>query len=304
MNKFLNLILISAILSLTGCFQITTTVNIKTDGSGEIIESVKVAAGTPALLEGMIEGTFKELLGDTTATLPTTKSETESAGLIPEQNVNYDSLNYLLAGKTKYPGATFKTIEKKTEDGFDVVNTIYSFKSINDIDLSEALDSDNASANEFAKAFVFNYSKENKTLNIKSNVADLIKEDAKKKKAERATEEPAPAEDDTTKTAEPQPDMNDQFAKQMMAMMFKDMRMNFVLKFEGGIESSNALFTKDNEVTLIDLQFGKMIENEKFLNAATNKDKYEDDPMAALQVMKDIEGFQMDFQPKITIKLK
>jgi hypothetical protein len=56
---------------------------------------------------------------------------------------------------------------------------------------------------------------------------------------------------------------NDPGAAEMMKVMFKDMSISIAILVEGRIIKTNATYQDKSRITLVDMDFGKIFENEK-----------------------------------------
>ena len=91
----------------------------------------------------------------------------------------------------------------------------------------------------------------------------------------------------------------------MMKPMFAGMRMAIKIKGGSGIASSDATNLSGDTVTIMDIQFDKIMENPevfgKFMQTADDKDM---SPAKAAATFKGVDGIKVEGKEKITIKLK
>lgn len=91
----------------------------------------------------------------------------------------------------------------------------------------------------------------------------------------------------------------------MMKPMFAGMRMAVRIKGSGGIASSDASNFSDDTVTIMDIQFDKIMEKPevfgKFMQTADDKDMT---PAKAAETFKGVDGIKVEGKEKLTIKLK
>ena len=91
----------------------------------------------------------------------------------------------------------------------------------------------------------------------------------------------------------------------MMAQMmkvFEGMRIAFSVEVEGTILETNAMHREGSRVTLIDIDFGKLIEMpERFKKIGQAQPKTLEE---AKLLMKDIPGIKVDFNDEIIITFK
>jgi hypothetical protein len=91
----------------------------------------------------------------------------------------------------------------------------------------------------------------------------------------------------------------------MMKPMFAGMRMAIQIKGANGIASSDATNLSGDTVTIMDIQFDKIMEKPevfgKFMETADDKDM---SPAKAAEAFKGVDGIKVEGKEKITIKLK
>jgi len=85
----------------------------------------------------------------------------------------------------------------------------------------------------------------------------------------------------------------------MMGMFFKDMKMRIVIDVQGQIVKTNATHREGSEITLMELDFGKIMENpEKFQQLSRAKPK----TMAeTAEMVRDIPGIKVDMNEQMEI---
>ena len=80
------------------------------------------------------------------------------------------------------------------------------------------------------------------------------------------------------------------------------MKISLKLVADGGISESNATYTKGDTVTLMDVNFGKLMENADVMKKLAKADPK--DISAAMVVLKGIDGVNVEPQQTVTVKLK
>lgn len=97
----------------------------------------------------------------------------------------------------------------------------------------------------------------------------------------------------------------DQMAEQMMPMMaqmFKDMRVSFVVDVQGAIVKTKAVNRQRQRVTLMDIEFGKILADPaKFKAMEELKDLTSPEAKALLKTIPDVKG-QMENPVRISFK--
>lgn len=84
--------------------------------------------------------------------------------------------------------------------------------------------------------------------------------------------------------------------------MMADMRMSLSLEFPGGIAETNAEHQEGNKVTIMDIDFGKlMTQQDKFKEFMKGQPET---PAQAKEMLKGVEGVKIETAEKLTVKLK
>lgn len=173
-------------------------------------------------------------------------------------------------------GVTLKEVKKLDKGGKKGLITVYEFKDINQLKyvFGSSLGDDDGGED-----------KEPLDISYKNGVLTI------NNKYEKAKEGEQPAK----------PEMSDQqlaMAQQMMG----EMRMALKLEFPGGIAETNALHQDGNKVTMMDIDFGKLIAQEgKFKEFMKAKPE---SPAQAAQLLKGVDGVKIETAEKLTVKLK
>jgi len=85
-----------------------------------------------------------------------------------------------------------------------------------------------------------------------------------------------------------------------MKEMFKDMKVNIVLEVEGTIVSTNATHREGSKITLMEVDFGKLMENEEALKKVNQLEPKNADE--ARKLLKDIPGIKVEFNPELRVE--
>jgi hypothetical protein len=108
---------------------------------------------------------------------------------------------------------------------------------------------------------------------------------------------------DAVNPAEPQKKPEpDPGAAEMMKVLFKDMSIRVAVQVVGTIVKTNATYQNKSMITLVDMEFGKIFENEKAfekLNAAQPKTVEE---MKVL--VKDIKGLKIEMNNPVMVQFR
>jgi tetratricopeptide (TPR) repeat protein len=85
-----------------------------------------------------------------------------------------------------------------------------------------------------------------------------------------------------------------------MKDMFKDMKVNIALEVEGNITSTNATHREGSKITLMEVDFGKLLENEEALKKINQLEPRNADE--ARKLLKDVPGIKVEFNPQLRVE--
>lgn len=269
---------VAAVLSLTSCFQSETTVHLNKDGSGTLVEESLLGAQMIAMMDQMAAGFGG---GDGAAKQDPVKD------MMSEEKAKKRAAEI---GE----GVTFDKAERVEKNGAKGARITYKFKDINKIKVSTGDGMKNASpmgdmpGQEEAKKeepIRFTYTDGSLTVKLPRPKADPAKEGEEKPAAEN----------------QEMPDLNGPEGQQMK-QMFADMKMSLKLVVEPGITETTASHKDGNTITLMEMNFGKLIENAEGFKKLQSIDQK--DPAAAMEALKGIDGVKVETKEEITVKVK
>lgn len=251
---------------LTGCFQSAVGLHIKPDGSGTLDQVFSMSAEALAQAKQMQGGSGGE--GAPSQKLPT----------------EIDEAKLKAAAAKLGEGVTFVSAKKLALPSREGFVATYAFTDITKLKVTSGPDMGEQAGGgmpggEKEEPVTFEFTK--------GSPCELIIHTPVKKKAE-AKEQP-----------------NDAMAEQMMPMMaqmFKDMRVSFVVDVQGTIVKTNAANREDNRVTLMDVEFGKVLADPaKFKAMAKLGDPTTPEAKALL---KTIPGVKVETENPVRISFK
>ena len=258
-------------LFLTGCLQVSTTVNLNKDGSGTIEEIF--------VMKTEVINMMKEFA------MAFDSAKTEEFNMFNEKELIDKAINY---GE----GVEYVSGEKITMDNYEGFKAIYSFKDINKLKLNPSPEDkipygaelgeveEEKSAEDLLK---FNFKKGNPS-SLVINFPKPLLEDKPE------TEETTEFEDST---------MNEQ-AEQKMIEMFDGMKMALYFNFKDGIDETDASFVDSSKVTLMEIDFSEIIKNKEVFK------KFQGAKPETMEEFKevvgDVEGIKIEFKEQVTIK--
>jgi len=263
---FISLASAISALVLSSCFQHEMTITLNKDGSGTLVEESRMSGAMLAML-----GQFAAGLGDEEGA-----AQDPTADLLSEENANERA-------KQLGEGVTVAKIEPVEVGDAKGARVTYAFKDINQlkVDLGSgmnSLPSGDAAEEEEKKENPIDLNYQDGKLTVKM---------PKPEKPEDAQEVEAP----------------DEQAMEMMKQMFTDMKMSIKLVIAPGIEDTNASHRDGDTITLMEMDFGKLIEDpENFKKLAATQN--EDDPAVMMEALKDVDGVKIETQPEFTVSVK
>jgi len=255
-----------ALLGLNSCLQNESTLTLKKDGSGTIVEETVMGAQIVAMMGAMgaeagagAEDPFKEL---------------------------YDEKKYQAGAAGYGPGVEYVGLEKVARDGGKGVKVTYKFADINKVKFSPGGSLKEMGAGAGAEGEGAEAAAQDEPVTFAYSGGKLTIKFPDPKKGEAQAE--APDEEDADAAA-------------AMAMM-KDMRIAARLVIEPGIEATNASHVKDNTITLMDVRVGELLGNEGGMKIMK---KLETDDRAALaEAVKGMKGIELETQKEVSVELK
>ena len=253
-------------LVLPSCLQSETTIHLKKDGSGTLVEQTTLGAQMMAMLEQM-----SAIGGD--------KDKDPLTDMFSEEKAKAKAA-------TLGAGVTFEKVEPLDLKGNKGARTTYRFADINKLKIStgDAIKNispmaDQAPAADMQKPVAFAYTDGTLTVTLP---------------------EPEKPAADAAKPAEV-PEENPQM-EAMMKQMLGDMTLSVKLVIEPGISETNATYTAANTITLVDVEMAKLLEKPDALKKLSSAPK--DNPVAALEFLKGLDGVKMETKKVITVKVK
>lgn len=277
--KFPLILIASAIslLLLSSCFQHQTTITLNKDGTGTVVEETQLGEQMLGMIQQFAAGFGGE--GDAAKApdpLAEMLSEEKAKKRATElgEGVTYEKSEPIAGKATKGAKITyrFKDINKLQVKSGDGVKSMAPDQGAQELD-------DAANAEEPIR-FSYNEGK----LTVKMPKPKAV------------------ANDLPPGAAAENPEMDDPQAMEMMKQVFADMKMGIKLVIEPGIAETTASHPEGNTITLMEMNFAKLIENPENMKKIASLD--EKDPAAAMAAFKGIDGVKFEEKPEITVELK
>jgi hypothetical protein len=298
-------------LLLFGCLNMKTTVKLNKDGSGQIeqiflINSSIASMMNPAAKTGESEE-YKDA-EDGTATEGTDEAIETDEEYSPEEGDAIDEdatepgapetpdIMSQLMDKEKLEqnakemgeGVTLTSSEPFEEGGFSGYKAIYSFKDINKLKINQnpgdlmPKDAGTSASGEEKEYITFAF-KKGAPAALTINMPDP--EAAKDKKKE-------PAKD---------AEMDEQTIN-MMKEIYKDMKITMEVAVQGTITDSNAQYKKAGTITLLNLDFNKILADKTTFNTLMKSQANSLEEMKVL--VKKVKGLEVELQKTVNVKFK
>lgn len=258
------LILSTALFS--GCIRVDTKVKLNKDGSGTIEEKV--------LMSELVIQMMNQFMNS----MPDSSGEKEQFSLFKEDDLKNKVSNY---------GKDVKYISGKEikQNGWEGYQAVYSFEDINtltmDANPNSKVDMDDGDSGAEDDYYTFKFKP--------GNVAELIINRPEKDDFDEGEDESN--ENDSNGDNQ----LNDNILK-----MMDGMRVKISLEPQGKIVNTNASYVDGSEVTLLDIDFGKLIKNKKKLNML--KENPPKNIKEMKELVKDIPGMKIEMQKPVSIK--
>jgi hypothetical protein len=286
-KRFIHIVAsVAALSTLSSCLQNEVTVHLKSNGSGTVVEETILGAQMSAMLGGMggmmsPDGQAAKNPIDEMASKEKAKEKAAEMG----------------------EGVTVQKIEKIDKDGKKGVRVTYAFEDINKLKLSlnsgakamEGMGDDmpgkKAEKVEKDEGDPVRFKYEDGTLTI------LVPHADKDAAAKAKKPEGAPAAADVAKEMKKDPQ-----AEAMMKAVFADMKMAVRVVVEPGIKKSDATYVDDKTITLMEMNFGEIMQDEKGMKKLDELEGKSPEEVAEL--LKGIKGVKIETKEKIEVKMK
>jgi len=260
-----------------GCISFTTNINIHPDGTGTIVQTTTVSPEIADQMKQMMAG-----------------FASDSADKQKKPKELFSVEDAKAAAATMGESVTFVQADKiKTHKAVGIRAT-YRFKDITKVRIGQTASGpgqNSASKKESDQiTFSLTASGNHKVLTA---VFPKPKKPAASQQTKEATKETTP--EGGKATSEP-----DEKAVVQMKEMLKGMRIATQVTVDGKLIKTSSPYVEKNTVTLMDIQFDKMLDNQKALTelAKTQKGTFED----AKKVLRSLKGIKVNLEPEITIE--
>lgn len=276
--RFLCALIVS--LFLFGCFQTDTVIRLKADGSGVIEETFMLSSDLLASFQELSKGFVDD------------DQNIKNEAAKEKQDPIQEMIKEARSREDKYgPGVKFVSAVPLKTETMGGYKAIYAFKDINTLKVNQnpAKKSEKSAGGEEIPAKEENISFRFIKGPVSTLTVTMPKDDEKKKP-------PVEKKEASDKS------LTDPQAVEQMKLLLKDMGFRIALEIEGTIIKTNATYQKKSEITIVDLQFGKLIGDQKNLEkimAAQPKTVEE-----AKELAKGIEGLKIEMTNPLVVEFK
>lgn len=256
---------------LTSCFQHEITIRVKADGSGTLTEETRIGAEVLKQMEEMAA----QFGGDAGKNDPV-------AGMLSEEKCK-------ARASELGEGVEFVKVEKVESNGSKGAKAVYRFADISKLQVTThegagAMKQPGMPAPPKDPADALQFAVTDGVLTVTMPPMDKTGPDEKAEPAENQDLQDNPE------------------AMEMMKQMFGDMKMSMKIIAETGISSTDASHHAGDTVTLMEMDFGKLINDPENLKKMMSLNQ--ESPAKAMDALKNIEGVKFESKPVIKIQLK
>ncbi len=270
--------------SLIGCLQSDTLIKVKSDGSGTIEETFMMKKEIVQMMQGMAG----QMMGGGEAK-PSKQPKAEGGfDLFDEAKLKKEAAD-------KGEGVTYISGQKFATDQFEGYKAIYAFADINKLQYNQN-PSDNMPSKPGGDAKSADEKEYITFAFTKGKPATLVvRMPEKKSDLKDASADKAPkAETPDSKESE--------MMMEQMKQMLGGMKIAMAIEVAGSVIKTNATHQQGSRITLMEMDFGKLLENSEKL-ALFNQLKPES-LQDAKEIMKDLPGIKAELNKEVTIKFK
>jgi hypothetical protein len=271
----------------SGCITDNTVINIKPDGSGTIEETVLMGNAFIDMMQGLTKGMSEA--GEQGTAEPKEPKPKNDESVIAEMMEKAKTNAKEFGDGVKFVSA--KPAKTQTASGY---TAIYSFDDISEVTLNQ----------NPGKKTPGESKKEGADAEAAKN--DAIKFAFKKGPVSRLSVTMPPPKTDEKKDNKDEAAGKDQSddpnAIEMLKSMFKGMKVSIVLSMIGDIVKTNATYRTDKKITLIDMDFGKLINDMPLLKKINQAQPQSVEEVKAM--VKGVEGLKLEFASPVTVDFK
>jgi hypothetical protein len=256
------------------CIQMESRILVKPDGSGTVEERFLMRKEFVHAMQEM--GKAAEAAGEK-------KDEPSPTSLYDEEKLKAKAAE-MGEGVTFVAG---RKIELEKYEGYTVT---YAFKDINTLRINQNPHENTAGVSGEVSQLP---AKEYMTFDFKPGHPCLLTLKSPQKEAPTPTEERPSGSEEEPVAEEMPPEVKE---------LFEGMRMAMLLEIQGSIVETNATHVDGTRITLMELDFGKLLEDPKALKVLIEAQKKSLE--SAKEVIKDLPGIKVDLNKEVLVKFQ
>jgi hypothetical protein len=259
-------------LVLCSCLEVKQNIVVNSDGSGKIIETVMMSKAMLKELNNIFAG-----LGSDKG------KKSEKIDIYDKKKLEADAAQY--GPDVKYVSS--KKLSTKTKEGYEVV---YAFDDINKLKINQNPGDKGPKTSKDEKSdakvenITFKFEKGDPATLVVSLPPPIKAPKEKKQKAAKKDKEAEKKEIDE------------------MRLMFKDMYIGITVEPAGEIVETDATYRDGNKITLLEIDFSKLVENEKEFEKFAKKEP--ETVEETKELLKNLPGFKVELNKKVVVKFK
>ena len=277
MKKIMELFVVMLLAcGLVGCFQVDQVVTLSPNGSGTIEETFMISR---KIAESM--AAFSGGMSDQPGSADNNSAKTNGQSFFKDDEIKKRAEGY---GQ----GVKLVKMERIANKQFEGYKAVYSFRDMNKLRLDQEnpgmpkQPGQESDSKPKATEFVFT---PGKTATL------LVKQQKKNASAgEAAVEQAVPAKESSAEELA------------MVRQMFDGLRMSTKLVIKGKIVDSNATHRTDSTITLVELDFGKILDKPELL--AKMAAAQPGDQAAAMEMIKNFPGMKVDMNDELRVSFR
>lgn len=262
-------------LFLSSCIRVETVIKVNKDGTGTITEKV------------MMSKVFADMMRSFGESFGSEEEQTKPFSLFDKEKLTSQAADY---GE----GVTYQSGKEISENDWEGYSVVYRFTDISKIKLSTSQDDkvdtgmgptpDEMEEEDKEEEFYYFSFEKGKTPTLTINRSEIEFEED---------------EEETTEVEE-MGEM-DAMGNEMMKM-FEGMRFTMVVEVDGKISKTNASYKNGSSITLLDMDFDKMMKNKDAFSELTRKKPETAAEMKAF--MEKFDGLQVELEQPVSVNFR
>ena len=280
MRLFRIILVLVVCAGLWGCIENDTVVRVKPDGSGVIEETVMMSDSVMQSMQAFSEGVGGAVAGG--------KDKSKAQDYDPVREMMKQAPSQ--AGQFG-PDVKFVSAAPVKRDEMSGYKAIYEFKDINRLMVNQNPGSKMEKSEDGKSEKKQEMIRFTLVRGPQSVLTVRMPEERKDGKKEK-----------DPKDAEAGKERNDPEAMKEASAFFKGMRIRVAVEIDGTILETNATYRDKSQLTLFDMQFGKILENKALFEKFTAAQPKSVEEMKGL--VKNIEGLKVELNNPVVVKFR